>query len=90
MGLDVTTPFDRYVPSAWTRVGLEVAGYSGFLTFASLASPPVTKAPGIYVVLRSSTSAPVFLERSPAGKVLDHTEAVDVLQRSWLDEAEVV
>ncbi|MDQ4212532.1 hypothetical protein [Microbacterium capsulatum] len=67
----MTTPaatFDAHVPTTWTRTELEAAGYEGFATFEELQQHGATKSPGIYVVLRSPATPPVFLtEAKPGG-----------------------
>lgn len=79
-----------YIPDAWTRVGLEGAGYEGFLTFDELRSTRAASDPGVYVVLRESAEPPKFLERSPAGKRHDFTAPIATLEQAWVPGAEVL
>jgi hypothetical protein len=76
----------------FTRSHLEKVGFRGFVTFDRLTSPEVPKAAGVYVVLRPSTSTPVFLPSSPAGHFngLDPSVGVIVLEHAWVDGAAVV
>ena len=87
------TNFAAYTPSTWTRAGLEEAGYQGFLTFDELhtaGAPSAPKHASIYVVVRPSTTRPRFTATNPAGKHRDFSESPEVLQREWVDGAEVV
>ncbi len=82
--------FPGYIPDAWTRVGLEGAGYEGFLPFDELRSTRPTTDPGVYVVLRESNKPPKFLERSPAGKTRDFTAPIATLEQAWVPGSEVL
>ena len=64
----------------------------GFVPLLSLGSRVAPKLAGIYVVLRESSAAPVFEERSLAGlfKGVDSTVDRSLLQASWVDESEVL
>lgn len=79
-----------YRPRAWSRSGLEEAGYEGFLPFDHLARSSVTNEPGIYVVLRTTSSPPVFLTASPAGRGTDQTRPPDFLASEWVDGTDVL
>ena len=70
-------------------------GFNGFLTFEELrldASAVPSSAGGAYVVVRQSTEAPGFLEESCGGhfKGRNPTEIVDVLERKWVPDAQIV
>lgn len=82
--------FTTAAPGTWTRVGLEAAGYQGFVTFSELRGRRAATKPGIYVVLRTVSTAPIFLPTNPAGKSRNFTEQVDRLEQNWLPAAEVI
>lgn len=87
----MTSSFDEYNPATWNRAGLEAAGYSGFKPFAELLRyTDVTREPGVYVILRESSTTPSFLDVSPAGRKLDHTEVLAVLTANWIYGSEVL
>lgn len=75
-----------------TRVELEAAGFVGFVPFAELPTSSVPTAPGVYAVVRPTTTAPSFVTVSPAGwfKDRDPSSPAEVLQAKWVDEVEVV
>lgn len=54
------------LPAAWDRTALEAVGFRGFVPFAALAATGVPREPGIYVVLRTSTTRPEILELTRA------------------------
>ncbi|TFB71516.1 hypothetical protein E3O06_11765 [Cryobacterium glaciale] len=74
------------LPTLWTHVGLEAAGFEGFVPFTELQVTKPPKLPGIYVVLRPSTAPPSYLERSVAGwfKGNDPTAEQDLLEMTWV------
>lgn len=80
------------IPEAWTRAGLLDAGFEGFVPLATLPPAAVPRLPGIYVILRESTAAPVFLEQSIAGKFKGADSTVDapLLAASWVEGTPVV
>lgn len=82
--------FASATPSTWTRAGLQQAGFEGFVTFEALRSRGASKKPGVYVVLRSATTAPVFLAACRAGKTKDFTEQLERLSENWIPNAEVI
>lgn len=84
------TDFSPATPEAWTRAGLEAAGYEGFVTFRELRSRGATTKPGVYVVLRRATTDPVFLPTNPAGKTKDFTALPVYLSEKWIPGAEVI
>lgn len=84
------TAFAAYTPTSWTRIGLEAAGYEGFVTFAELRANGAATKPGIYVVVRENAARPTFLPANPAGKTKSFTESIDQLETQWVDAAEVV
>jgi hypothetical protein len=53
--------------TAWSREALTSMGFVGWVPFAELPSHAVPRSSGIYIVYRTATSAPAFLERSGAG-----------------------
>lgn len=75
-----------------TRELLEQRGFCGFLPFNALTGSGIPNEAGIYVVVRSALSAPVFLPESPAGhfKGKDPTVTVDLLEAAWVDGAEIL
>ena len=76
----------------WTRDGLTEAGFSGFVSFADLPAVAVPRGPGVYVVLRESGDAPVFVASSPAGrfKGKEPTVAEPTLEQAWVTGARVL
>lgn len=82
--------YSEYVPAAWTRSGLEDAGYEGFCKFGALRASRAPKDPGIYVLLRESATAPAFLEQSLATKRESFTVDTALLEREWVPDAQVV
>lgn len=82
--------FSEYVPTTWSRRGLEDAGYVGFCRFGALRESRPPKDPGIYVLLREVEAAPVFLERSLATKRESFTVDAPLLEREWVPDAQVV
>lgn len=62
------------------------------MQFAALTESDVPRSPGAYVVIRSSTATPVFLEQSPAGwlKGKDPSVSIAVLEAAWVPGAAVV
>ncbi len=84
------TDFTRYVPDTWTRVGLESAGYTGFVPFERLRDDPPPTCAGVYAVLRESTEPPQFLELSAAGKTRDVTAPPETLHQEWVPGAQVL
>lgn len=84
------TDFSTATPATWTRAGLEAAGYEGFVTFGELRSCGATRRPGVYVVLRRGTTAPVWLPTNPAGKTKNFTALPAYLTEKWFPGAEVI
>ena len=76
----------------WTRLGLENAGFTGFVRFADLAAATLPAAPGVYLVLRADDRSPDFLETSPAGRFKERNPTVSHahLAEAWLDAASVL
>ena len=79
-------------PRPWSRTALEQGGFRGFVPFAALADIDVPAAPGVYTVVRAKSESPRFTEVSPAGAVngKDPAVAVEVLEKKWVDEPEVL
>lgn len=76
----------------WTREGLGSAGFSGFVALAALDPLDVPREPGVYVVLRTSSSAPAFDEVSSAGYFKGKDPAVSkfLLEDAWVPGAVVL
>ncbi|GAA4389189.1 hypothetical protein GCM10023147_15580 [Tsukamurella soli] len=55
---------------------IDLARFSGWVTFAELLDADVPRGPGVYVVVRTTDAPPRFLDASPAGhwKGRDPTE----------------
>ena len=76
----------------WSRAALEQGSFVGWIPFRDLPSAQVPEAPGVYAVFRPSAEPPRFLESSDAGRFRqkDPTVAPAVLERKWVDGAEVL
>jgi hypothetical protein len=77
------------------REFLQKLGFEGFLTVAELRSSALKDAPGypgVYVFLRESRDAPVFLDRSVGGhfKGKDPTVQISELRKAWVPESSIV
>ncbi|MET9605260.1 hypothetical protein ABZZ17_09345 [Streptomyces sp. NPDC006512] len=79
-------------PAPLTPATLAERGFVGFVPFADLPHSAVPAGTGIYVVLRPTTSPPVFLARSPAGhrKGRDPSATTATLNGAWVPGAHVV
>ncbi|MFJ3976205.1 hypothetical protein [Streptomyces sp. NPDC090021] len=75
-----------------TQKTLTERGFRGFVSFRELPGSNVPTGHGIYVVIRTDTSAPSFLPASPAGhlKGRDPSVTADKLSKAWVDGATVV
>jgi hypothetical protein len=76
----------------WSRSALEQGGFRGFVPFSALAEADVPASAGVYTVVRATDEAPRFAESSTAGAVngKDASVAVDVLEKKWVAEPEVL
>ena len=76
----------------WTIAGLRALGFDGFVRFSDLPSSPVPDAAGVYVVVRSGSSAPTFRGASVAGwfKGKDPSVAAERLAAKWVPGTEVL
>ncbi|MFF4443711.1 hypothetical protein [Streptomyces sp. NPDC001502] len=75
-----------------TQRTLTERGFRGFMPFRELPDGNVPIGHGIYVVLRTDTSPPLFLPTSPAGhrNGRDPSVTADKLGAAWVDGATVV
>jgi hypothetical protein len=82
----------RATPANWTREGLEEIGFVGWVPFRGLQAARVPTTEGVYVVVRTSTDLPVFLDASPAGwfKGKDPTVLPATLHSEWVSGASVI
>lgn len=76
------------LPAAWDRAALEAVGFAGFVPFAQLRTSNVPTDPGIYIVLRTSTTAPELLEQTRARSGAPYSVAD--LQSRWIPETPVL
>ncbi|QYF72336.1 GIY-YIG nuclease family protein [Cryobacterium sp. PAMC25264] len=76
----------------WTLAGLKAYGFDGFVPFTDLPQASVPARPGVYVVIRASSSPPVFNAVSPAGwfKGKDPSVLVERLQAAWVPDSNVL
>lgn len=76
----------------WTRAGFDSLGFVGWKPFGTLEARDLPPRHGVYVVIREPALRPVFLTESVGGphKRQPLTVAIDVLERAWRDDAEVV
>jgi hypothetical protein len=78
----------------WTQAALIDAGFAGWRSFAELRDylkEIPADAGGMYVVYRSTTDEPIFLEKSPGGTWRgDPTVKLDALEAAWVEGANVV
>ena len=82
-------------PDSFRRAALEATSFVGWRTWdelraAKLEQVPTT--PGDYIVYRSSTSAPTFVPKSPAGrfKGKDPSVRTERQETEWVDGAHVL
>lgn len=71
---------------------LGAASFDGFVPLVTLDTPRVPKQPGLYVVVRTSTQAPRFLDTSVGGwfKGKDPSVPVTRLESRWLTTTPVI
>ena len=76
---------DDPVRSSFTRQGLSVRGFVGFIRFKGIDYRSIPDRPGVYAVLREKSDRPVFLATNPAGhfKGRDPTVPVAELEADW-------
>jgi hypothetical protein len=76
----------------FTSLGLRRDGFDGFHNLLHLRATTVPVSAGVYMVLRATAQRPGFLAASTGGrfKRRDPVVAVDVLERQWVDDAEVL
>jgi len=79
----------------FTREGILKEGFVGFHiieSFIRSGYSEVPNKPGNYIVFRSETPEPTFLEKSPAGwfKGKDPTVSIEILWENWIDGAHVL
>lgn len=82
----------REMSARWTRAGLTVLGFRGFVPFAAMSLADIPAEQGVYVVLRVAESEPQFLAANPAGRFKDRdpSVALALLEAAWVPGAEVV
>lgn len=75
-----------------TRADLETAGFTGFVPFDALPTSSVPTTPGVYAVVRPTSTAPTFRAISPAGwfKGRDPSTSTDALSAKWVPDVEIV
>lgn len=74
---------------------LDDFGFTGFRTIAELRATKLSAVPsgiGVYVIVRPVKSRPGFLKESTGGrfKGRDPNVSQEILQRHWVDDAQVV
>lgn len=82
------------VDGAWTRSGLEAAGFLGWMTFETLIRQ-LTEVPqtgGVYVVVQVAGASADFLDANPGGRFKGRDPSVEAsaLEANWVADAEVV
>jgi hypothetical protein len=76
----------------WTRQGLTVAGFDGFVRFGDPPSSPVPTGAGVYIALREPADKVTFLDVSPAGrfKGKDPSVSQSALEAAWVSNAAAI
>lgn len=73
---------------------LKEQGYRGFVTVEKLTSNTsvVTKEPGVYFILRTSSEAPSFLTVGTGGhfKGKNPNVTISELERNWIDNTQII
>jgi len=77
-------------PVEFTREEMELSGFAGFVELSGSRTADVPMVPGVYIIYRPSTTQPVFLPTSGAGRRRDPSQPTDVMARKWVDGAQVI
>ena len=86
---------DAIIPGMDRIDDLRAMGFTGFLTVSALrdeAAASVPAEPGVWVVLRDTSTVPHFLSRSTGAlwRGQDPTETADALGARWVARASVL
>ncbi len=76
----------------FTREGLAIEGFAGFVPWDELSLDEVPASPGVYVVVKGSPDPPEILSRSPAGRFKDRDPTVGhaTLEAAWVEGCSVL
>lgn len=76
----------------WSVEGLSRLGFTGWTQFRELQRADLPRDPGVYVVARTTSEPPTFLDRSVGGphKGEDLTVPITRLSEAWTDAAEIL
>ncbi len=80
-------------PDEFTRIGLEKAGFKGWIAARDLVKALIpARVQGVYLAFREGAEPPTFLLTSAAGthKGRDPTMAVPKLEEAWIRDSKVV
>lgn len=70
----------------WSLQGLQAIGFTGFVPFPEVADL-IDAGPGVYVVVRPATSAPIFTSVSKGSRIKgsDSSYLLETVRANWID-----
>jgi hypothetical protein len=80
-------------PGRFTRASLKAEGFVGWVSFKQMLNQDrVPRTGGVYVITRSTSGDPKFLQANPGGrfKGKDPTVAEEALRANWVAGAEII